>query len=106
MEIKFLIMCGETKTSLRTRLPCGKEKLCDPVAVTGRSAPFPTTIDEGVSEEGDEKEECTSIRSHVRASARVGIPFGRWWLGERHRVEGLHQRVPVPCTTISGVPGH
>jgi hypothetical protein len=31
--------------------------MCDLVAVTGRSAPFPTTIDEGVSDEGDETEE-------------------------------------------------
>ena len=57
MEIRFLIICGETKTSLRTRFRCGKEKVCDPVAVTGRSAPLPTMIDEGVSDEGDEKEE-------------------------------------------------
>jgi hypothetical protein len=38
----------------------------------------------------------------VRASTRVSVPFG--W-GERHRVEGLHQRVLVPCTAMSGVPG-
>jgi hypothetical protein len=54
MEIKFLIMLGDTSTLLRTRLRCGKEKVCDPVAVTGSKAPFPTTIDEGVNEEGGE----------------------------------------------------
>jgi hypothetical protein len=30
-----------------------KEKMCDPVAVTGRSAPLPTMIDEGVRDDGD-----------------------------------------------------
>ena len=54
MEIKFLIMLGDTRTLLRARLRCGKEKICDPVAVTGSKAPFPTTIDEGVDEEGGE----------------------------------------------------
>jgi hypothetical protein len=53
IEIRFLIIFGETKTSLRTRLRCGKEKVCDPVAVTGRSAPLPTMIDEGVRDDGD-----------------------------------------------------
>ena len=28
--------------------------MCDPVVVTGSSAPFPTTIDEGVDEKGGE----------------------------------------------------
>jgi hypothetical protein len=27
--------------------------MCDPVAVTGRSAPLPTMIDEGVRDDGD-----------------------------------------------------
>jgi hypothetical protein len=31
---KFLIMLGDTKTLSRTRLRCGKEKACDPTAVT------------------------------------------------------------------------
>jgi hypothetical protein len=53
IEIRFLIIFGETKTSLRTRLRCGKEKVCDPVAVTRRSAPLPTIIDEGVRDDGD-----------------------------------------------------
>jgi hypothetical protein len=54
MEIKFLIMLGDTKTLLRTRLRCGKEKVCDLMAVTGSKAPFPTMIDEGADEEGGE----------------------------------------------------
>ena len=54
MEIKFLIMLGDTKTLLRTRLRCGKEKMDDPVAVTGSKAPLPTIIEEGVKEEGGE----------------------------------------------------
>jgi hypothetical protein len=48
MEIKFLMMWGDTKTSLRTRLRYRKESVCDPMVVTGRCAPFPTMIDEGV----------------------------------------------------------
>ena len=52
MEIRFLIMFGETRTSLRTILRRGKEKVCDPVAVTGRSVPLPTMID-GVLDEGE-----------------------------------------------------
>jgi hypothetical protein len=31
-----------------------RKKTCDPVAVTGSKAPFPTMIDEGVIEEGGE----------------------------------------------------
>jgi len=54
MEIKFLIMLGDTRTLLRTRLRCGDEKICDPVAVTGRSAPLPIMIDEGVKDDGGE----------------------------------------------------
>ena len=57
IEIKFLIMLGDTSTLLRTKLRCGKEKVCDPVAVTGSKAPFPTMIDEGVNEVGEEKVE-------------------------------------------------
>jgi hypothetical protein len=52
MEIRFLIMLADTKTSLRTRLRCGKEKKYDPVAVTGRCAPLPTMI--GVKDDGGE----------------------------------------------------
>jgi hypothetical protein len=54
MEIRFLIICGETKTLLRTKFRCGKEKVCDPMAVTGSNAPLPTMIDEGVDEFGRE----------------------------------------------------
>jgi hypothetical protein len=54
MEIRFLIMCGETKTLLRTRLRCGKEKVRDPMAVTGSKAPLPTMMDEGLEEVGKE----------------------------------------------------
>ena len=57
IEIKFLIMLGDTSTLLRTRVRCGKEKVCGPVAVTGSKAPFPTTKDEGVNEVGEEKVE-------------------------------------------------
>jgi hypothetical protein len=57
IEIRFLIMLGDTKTSLRTRLRCGKEKICDPVAMTGSCAPLPTMIDEGVKDDGGEMEE-------------------------------------------------
>jgi hypothetical protein len=53
IEIKFLIMLGDTRTLLRARLRCGNKKMCDPVAVTGSKAPFPTTID-GVDKEGGE----------------------------------------------------
>jgi hypothetical protein len=63
MKIKFLIMSGDTKTLLRTRLRCGKEKICDPVAVTGSKAPFPTIID-GVDEEGGEMVESL-VQGHV-----------------------------------------
>ena len=68
IEIRFLIMLGDTKTSLRTRLRPKKEKVCDLVAVTGSSAPFPTTIDEGVDEKGGEMVEFTSVRGHVGTS--------------------------------------
>lgn len=54
MEIKFLMICGETKTLLRTRLRRGKEKVCDPMAVIGSKAPLPTIIDEGVEDVGEE----------------------------------------------------
>ena len=54
IEIRFLIMLGDTRTLLRTKLRYGKEKICDPVAVTGSRAPFPTMIDEGVNEVGEE----------------------------------------------------
>jgi hypothetical protein len=57
MEIKFLMICGETKTLLRTKFRLGKEKVCDPVAVTGSKAPLPTMIDEGVDELGKERVE-------------------------------------------------
>ena len=49
-------MLGDTSTLLRTKLRCGKEKVY-PVAVTGSKAPFPTMIDEGVNEVGEEKVE-------------------------------------------------
>jgi hypothetical protein len=61
MEIKFFIICGETKTFLRTRLPCGKEKVRDPMAVTGSKAPLPTMIDEGVDEVGIEVVESIPV---------------------------------------------
>jgi hypothetical protein len=54
MKIKFLMMCGETKTLLRTRLRRGKEKVWDPMAVIGSKAPLPTIIDEGVEDLGEE----------------------------------------------------
>jgi hypothetical protein len=65
IEIRFLIIFGETKTSLRTRLQCGKEKVCDPVAVTGRSAPLPTMIDEGVRDDGDKMVESLPVSAVI-----------------------------------------
>jgi hypothetical protein len=53
MEIRFLIMLGDTKTSLRTRLRCGKEKIYDTMVVTGSCTPLPTMID-GVKDDGGE----------------------------------------------------
>ena len=47
MEIKFLIMLGDTKTLERTSGRRIVEKECDPVDVTGSEAPLPTMIDEG-----------------------------------------------------------
>jgi hypothetical protein len=56
-EIRFLIMLGETKTSLRTRQRRGVEKEYDPVEVMGSSAPLPTMMEEGPDMEGDREDE-------------------------------------------------
>lgn len=52
MESKFLIVLGQTKTSLRRSEQCEVGNERDPMEVTGKSDPFPTTIDEGVCIEG------------------------------------------------------
>jgi hypothetical protein len=51
------MICGETKTLLRTRFLLGRAKVCDPMAVTGSKAPLPTMIDEGVEVVGEERVE-------------------------------------------------
>jgi hypothetical protein len=50
-EIRFLIICGETRTLLRRKL---EDNSVEPVAVTGRKEPLPTTIDEGLGYRGKE----------------------------------------------------
>jgi hypothetical protein len=52
MEIRFLIMLGETKTLERTKGCCEVENECDPTEVTGSKAPLLTMIDEGLDDKG------------------------------------------------------
>jgi hypothetical protein len=52
IEIKFLIMLGDTETLERKRGRCGVEKECDPTEVTGNKPLLPTMIDEGLDDEG------------------------------------------------------
>jgi hypothetical protein len=49
---KFIIMFGEIKTLERTRGRRAVEKEWDPIDVTGREAPLPTMIDEGLDDNG------------------------------------------------------
>jgi hypothetical protein len=48
-EIRFLVICGDTRTLLRRKVG---DNSVDPVAVTGKVEPLPTTIDEGVGYHG------------------------------------------------------
>ena len=57
IEIKFLIMLGDTKTLLRTRGRRGALKQNEPMEVTGSKAPLPTMIDEGPEKERGQGEE-------------------------------------------------
>jgi len=56
-EIRFLIMLGDTKTSLRTRGRCGVGNEYEPVEVIGNKEPLPTMIEEGPDKEGDRGDE-------------------------------------------------
>jgi hypothetical protein len=47
--MRFLIICGETRTILRCKVGDNSVEL---VAVTGRIKPLPTIIDEGVGYRG------------------------------------------------------
>jgi hypothetical protein len=49
-EIRFLIICGDTRTLLRRKVG---DNSVEPVAVTGKIEPLPTTIDEGVGYRGN-----------------------------------------------------
>jgi len=48
-KIRFLIICGDTRTLLRRKFEVNS---VEPVAVTGIREPLPTTIDEGVGYRG------------------------------------------------------
>jgi hypothetical protein len=52
MEIRFLIMLGETKTLEITKGRREVEKECDLTELTGSEAPLPTMIDEGLDDKG------------------------------------------------------
>jgi hypothetical protein len=52
IEIKFLIMLGETRTLERIGGRRSVVKECDPTEVLGSKAPLPTMIDEGPDDEG------------------------------------------------------
>ena len=49
-EIRFLIICGDTRTLLRRKKG---DNSVEPVAVTGIMEPLPTTIDEGAGYRGE-----------------------------------------------------
>ena len=49
-EIRFLIICGDTRTLLRHKRG---DNSVEPVALTGIMEPLPTTIDEGAGYRGE-----------------------------------------------------
>jgi len=55
-EIRFLIICGDTRTLLRRKKG---DNSVEPVAVTGMTEPLPTTMDEGVGYRGEQA--CESV---------------------------------------------
>jgi hypothetical protein len=56
IEIRFLIICGETRTLLRHK---EGDNSVEAVAITGITEPLPTTMDEGVGYRG--KQACESM---------------------------------------------
>jgi hypothetical protein len=51
-EIRFIIICGDTRTLLRQKLG---DNSAEPMTVTGTVEPLPKTIEEGVGYCGKEK---------------------------------------------------
>jgi hypothetical protein len=50
IEIRFLIICSDTRTLLRCKVG---DNFVEPVAVIGIREPLPTTIDEGLGYHGN-----------------------------------------------------
>jgi hypothetical protein len=79
-KIKFLIMLGDTRTSLRTREHCGVVNEYEPVEVMGNKEPLPTIIEEGLDREGSRGDEsipeCAVMCEPAPKSAYHSTEFG------------------------------
>jgi hypothetical protein len=79
-KIKFLIMLGDTRTSLRTRERRGVVNEYEPMEVMGNKEPLPTIIEEGPDREGGRGDEsipeCAVMCEPALESAYHSTEFG------------------------------